>query len=59
MPNYRMGEGLKYRLTFVGDTGKEMIVTVQDLQTMKDLKVGERVLVTRFVNSAKETKKGE
>ena len=58
MPNSRMGEGLKYRLAFVDDVGKQMIVPVPDPQTIKDLKVGERVLVTQFANSVKVTREG-
>ena len=58
MPNSRVGEGLKYRLTFVDDAGKQIIVIVPDPQTSQDLKAGDWVLVTRLVNSFKVTKKG-
>jgi hypothetical protein len=58
MPNSRMGQGLRYGLTFVDNADRQIIVTVPDPQTIKDLKVGDRISVTQFGNSVKVTKGG-
>ena len=57
MPNSRMDEGLKYRLALVDEAGEQKILTVQNPKTIKNLKVGDRVVGTQLFNSVKVTKK--
>jgi Cu/Ag efflux protein CusF len=46
------------RLTIVDDAGKQMTFKVPDPQKIKDLKVGDKVLVTQVGNSVQVTKEG-
>lgn len=46
------------QLTIQDDQGKEMTVKVSDPQTIQDLQVGDRVVVTQVGKSVKVTKEG-
>ncbi len=46
------------RLTLADDAGKQMTLKAPDPQTIQDLKVGDKVLVTQVGNGIKVTKEG-
>jgi outer membrane lipoprotein SlyB len=46
------------QLTIQDDMGKEVTIKVADPKTIRDLKVGDKVVVTQVGNSVKVTKEG-